>query len=61
VSTQVIFWPVTYPANNATENWVTMPKGWEALRRQWEYSHAAGAVLKFISPFLLMLSVLRTQ
>src|SRR5215216_5502723 len=36
----VIFFLFTYPANQQTQNWTTMPENWEMLRRQWEYSHA---------------------
>lgn len=37
----------TLPANQATENWTMIPGTWEALRRQWEYSHAANTVIGF--------------
>jgi hypothetical protein len=36
-----IFFIWTYPANQATDNWTTVPANWEQLRWQWEYSHAA--------------------
>jgi hypothetical protein len=39
----VIFFIWTQPANAATENWTLRPESWEALRRQWEYSHAINA------------------
>lgn len=42
---QALFWIFTYPANVATANWTRQPADWEALRVQWEYSHAAGALL----------------
>jgi hypothetical protein len=45
--TLVIFFIWTYPANQATDNWTTIPNNWEQLRRQWEYSHAANAVVTF--------------
>jgi hypothetical protein len=35
----------TFPANQATANWTMLPEGWEALRAQWEWSHAVNAVL----------------
>ena len=38
--TLVVFFIWTYAANQATDNWTTMPANWEQLRRQWEYSHA---------------------
>ncbi|TCZ55285.1 DUF1772 domain-containing protein [Roseicella aquatilis] len=40
-----VFFAWTYPANVATANWTRLPEGWEALRAQWEWSHAANAVL----------------
>src|SRR5262249_32286348 len=43
--TLVIFFTWTYPANQATSNWTTIPADWEYLRRQWEYSHAANALI----------------
>jgi hypothetical protein len=53
-----IFFVWTYPANVATRNWTMAPQGWEALRRAWEYSHAANAGLTFLALCLLVLSVL---
>ena len=52
-ATQVIFWLFTFPANKATHNWTVLPEGWETLRYQWEYSHAASAILNFVgfSPY----------
>ena len=47
---QMIFWTYTFPANVATENWTKVPENWEALRWQWEYSHAAGARCARSSP-----------
>ena len=44
VAAQAVFWTFTYPANVATNNWTAIPADWEKLRRQWEYSHAAGAI-----------------
>jgi len=48
IAAQVLFWLFTYPANVATHNWTQIPEGWEALRRQWEYSHAAGAICQLL-------------
>jgi hypothetical protein len=56
--TQVVFWTYTYPANQATNNWTTLPEHWLELRRQWEYSHAASAVLNLVALVALILSVL---
>ena len=46
-ATLVIFFIWTQPANAATMNWTVVPDNWQALRTQWEYSHAANAVLTF--------------
>ena len=46
----VVFYAFTFPANKATQNWTVLPDGgWQVLRRQWEYSHATGAVLYFFA------------
>ena len=44
-----IFFIWTFPANQATGNWTVMPADWEALRDQWEYSHAVNALLTFLA------------
>jgi hypothetical protein len=51
-----VFFAWTYPANLATENWTRVPADWEALRRQWEYSHAANAGLLFLAFCSVVLS-----
>jgi hypothetical protein len=38
-----------FPGNQATENWTSVPEGWETLRARWEYGHAASAVLTFLA------------
>lgn len=53
-----VFSTWTYPANLATENWTRAPPDWEALRRRWEYSHAAKACLLFLAFCSAVLSVL---
>jgi len=57
-ATQVIFWTFTYPMNVATNNWTVIPQDLEAVRRQWEYSHAANAVLSFVAFVTTTLSAL---
>jgi ABC-type cobalamin transport system permease subunit len=54
VGTQVIFWLFTYPVNQQTRNWTILPENWMQLRKQWEYSHAAGAALD-LSAFIILL------
>jgi hypothetical protein len=58
IGTQVIFWLFTYPMNVATANWTTMPADFEMARRQWEFSHAASAVLTFLALIAITASVL---
>ena len=44
-----IFFTWTFPVNQATNNWTIAPAGWQALRTQWEYSHAASALVTFLA------------
>jgi MFS family permease len=48
-ATLVVFFTWTYPANQATGNWSSVPKEWEQLRIQWEYSHAVNAAITFVA------------
>jgi hypothetical protein len=48
IAAQALFWLFTYPANAATRNWTQISQDWETLRRQWEYSHAAGAICQLL-------------
>lgn len=57
-ATQVVFWTFTYPMNAVTQFWTVMPEPFEAARRQWEYSHAAGAALTFLSLIAIVLAAL---
>jgi hypothetical protein len=59
--TLVIFFTWTYPANQATSNWTTIPADWEYLRRQWEYSHVANALITFVAFCAVVLSVLTAR
>lgn len=59
--TLVIFFIWTYPANQATSNWTVVPANWRELRAQWEYAHAASAVLNFVGLCLVTLSSLMTR
>jgi DMSO reductase anchor subunit len=56
----VVFFSYTFPANQATANWTSIPDHWSALRRQWEYAHAAEALLYFAALlFLAAAAVIR--
>ena len=56
-----VFFIWTYPANQATNNWTMIPDNWEQLRRDWEYSHAANAVVTFAAFCAVALSSLMTR
>jgi hypothetical protein len=58
LATLAIFFAFAFPANQATNNWTEVPANWEALRRQWEYSHAINAAITFIGFCSLTLSLL---
>ena len=58
--TLVVFFTWTFPANQATSNWTTIPPHWEELRQHWEYSHAFNALVTFAAFCSLALSVLTT-
>jgi hypothetical protein len=49
VATLLIFFIWIEPANRATDYWTTIPANWEVLRRQWEYGHAANALVTFVA------------
>src|SRR4029077_5854020 len=49
----------TFPTNQATSNWTVVPKNWNELRIQWEYSHAVNAVVMFVALACVVVSVLR--
>jgi hypothetical protein len=42
-----------------TDNWTLQPENWEALRRQWEYSHAVNAGVTFLAFCLATASAIR--
>ena len=58
VGTQAVYWTSTFPAIQQTANWSVLPDNWMALRAQWEYSHAASAILYLIGFVALACSVL---
>jgi hypothetical protein len=45
----MIFFAWTFPVNQVTSNWQVAPENWQSLRAQWEYSHAANAVVTFLA------------
>jgi hypothetical protein len=56
-----IFFTWTFPANQATANWTSMPDNWSELRRQWEYSHAVNAAVMLIAFCSVTLSAITTH
>jgi hypothetical protein len=56
--TQVIFWMFTFPVNQQTRNWTTLPPNWMMLRERWEYSHATAAVFELIAFVAVVIAVL---
>jgi hypothetical protein len=61
LATLAIFFAFTFPANQATANWTTMPDDWQFLRRQWEYSHAVNAAITFAAFCATALSVVLSR
>jgi len=59
--TLATFFGFTFPANQATNNWTTVPADWQHLRWQWELSHAANAVITFLALCSLTMSLLWTR
>jgi hypothetical protein len=59
-ATLAVFFIWTFPANQATDNWTVAPENWQALKAQWEYSHAANAVITFLALCSLVVAVLST-
>lgn len=59
--TQVVFWTFTYPVNRMTANWTFLPGDWWELRKRWEYSHAASAVLNLVALVALIACMLWTN
>jgi hypothetical protein len=55
----VIFFIWTFPTNQATSNWTVVPRNWDELRIQWEYSHAVNAVVMFVALGCVVVAVLR--
>jgi len=58
VGAQGLFWTFTYPADAATANWTVQTDNWQVLRRQWEYSHAGGALLQLATMAALVAGAL---
>jgi hypothetical protein len=57
----IIFFAFTYPMNVASDNWTVVPVDFEAARRQWEYSHAANAMVMGVAFVFTALSILASR
>jgi hypothetical protein len=57
-ATLSIYFVWVNPANIATDQWTSIPENWAVLRGQWEYGHAASAVLQFTGFCLITLATL---
>ena len=60
VANLTIFFVWTQPTNAATQNWTIQPENWEALRHQWEYSHAINAGVMFAAFVASVLAALKS-
>ena len=56
-----IFFIFTYPANKATLNWTQLPDDWQILQKNWEYSHAARAILNLVGFSFLIVTLLKDR
>lgn len=63
VAAHAVFWIVVQPANSTMAAWSleAIPVDWTEWRNQWEYGHAARAVLMISALGLLVISVLRDR
>lgn len=57
----IIFFVFTFPTNQATLNWTSLPTNWQELRKIWEYSHAVRAILCLIGLSFLLLALLKSN
>ncbi|MFO0997293.1 MAG: DUF1772 domain-containing protein [Alphaproteobacteria bacterium] len=54
----VVFFVWVYPANLATAYWTLATDNWQSLRRDWEYAHAANALITFFGLSAVTLAAL---
>jgi hypothetical protein len=60
IATHAIFWILVEPVNSTMLPLTpeTLPTNWTSLRNQWEYSHAARAVLQIVALGTLVFSII---
>lgn len=61
LATLASFFLWVYPVNQATGNWTAAPENWQSLRAQWEYVHAANAVITLAALVCAVISTLSWQ
>ncbi len=54
-----VFFIFTFPTNQETLNWTSLPNHWDELRKTWEYSHATRAILSLFGFSFLILALLK--
>jgi hypothetical protein len=61
LAAMAVFLVFVLPANRTMASWPleAIPTGWERWRNQWEYGHAARALLELVALAALVLSVVR--
>jgi len=59
LATLISFLVWIYPVNEATAQWTVVPPNLQPLRRQWEVTHAANAVLTFLAVIATVSSSLK--
>ncbi len=52
-----VFFIFTFPTNQETSNWTSLPYNWAELRKTWEYSHASRAILSLLGFSLLVMAL----
>ena len=57
----VVFFIFTFPTNQETLNWTSLPDNWDELRKTWEYSHAMRAILTLFAFSFLVLALLKNN
>jgi hypothetical protein len=60
VAAHLIYWVFVFPVNAVMIHWTpdTIPADWTEYRNQWEYAHAARALLQIIGFAALVMSVI---
>jgi len=61
ISSLILFFTFTFPANQATQNWTQLPADWQQLRLRWEYSHAVRAIINLAGLCLLIVALLKMK